>query len=450
MSPLPDRSTADAPPSRAAGPVHGAAPRHRTRTVLVRHGGRVVRVGGDAPIVVQSMTNTDTADAIATAIQVKELATAGSEMVRITVNSPEAAREVAPIREQLDRMGIDVPLVGDFHYNGHKLLTQYPNCAAALAKFRINPGNVGSGAGAGSKHDDNFARMIEVACRHDKPVRIGVNWGSLDQALLARVMDANARRAEPLDAQAVMTEALVTSAVESAARAEEVGLGGDRIILSCKVSGVQDLITVYRELASRCDYPLHLGLTEAGMGSKGIVASTAALSVLLQEGIGDTIRISLTPEPGGDRTREVVVAQEILQTMGLRAFAPMVIACPGCGRTTSTVFQELASSIQSWLRDQMPLWKTRYPGVENMHVAVMGCIVNGPGESKHADIGISLPGSGESPVAPVFVDGERSITLKGERIAEEFQAIVSRYVDRRYGGGAEVSAAGREPAVLLV
>jgi (E)-4-hydroxy-3-methylbut-2-enyl-diphosphate synthase len=427
MAALLDRSTA------AAAPARGAAPRHATRSVLIRHGGRVVRVGGDAPIVVQSMTNTDTADAIATAIQVKELALAGSELVRITVNSPEAAREVAAIRDQLDRMGVDVPLVGDFHYNGHKLLTQFPDCAAALSKFRINPGNVGSGAGTGSKHDDNFARMIEVACLHDKPVRIGVNWGSLDQALLARVMDENARRAQPLDAQAVMVEALVTSATESAARAEELGLRRDAIILSCKVSGVQDLITVYRELSSRCDYPLHLGLTEAGMGSKGIVASTAALAVLLQQGIGDTIRISLTPEPGGDRTKEVVVAQEILQTMGLRAFAPMVIACPGCGRTTSTVFQELASSIQSWLREQMPLWKTRYPGVENMHVAVMGCIVNGPGESKHADIGISLPGSGESPVAPVFIDGQRNVTLKGNRIAEEFQAIVARYVEGRYG-----------------
>ena len=429
-----DRSTDPAPtPRRSDQPTHGAASRHPTRAVLIRHGGRVVRVGGDAPVVVQSMTNTDTADAIGTAIQVKELAMAGSELVRITVNSPEAAREVAAIREQLDRMGIDVPLVGDFHYNGHKLLTQFPDCAAALSKFRINPGNVGSGAGAGSKHDDNFARMIEVACAHDKPVRIGVNWGSLDQALLARVMDENARRAEPLDAQAVMTEALVTSAIESATRAEQVGLRRDAIILSCKVSGVQDLITVYRELARRCDYPLHLGLTEAGMGSKGIVASTAALSVLLQEGIGDTIRISLTPEPGGDRAREVIVAQEILQTMGLRAFAPMVIACPGCGRTTSTVFQELASDIQGWLREQMPVWKKQYAGVETMRVAVMGCIVNGPGESKHADIGISLPGSGESPVAPVFIDGQRSVTLKGERIAEEFQALVAQYVERRYG-----------------
>ena len=420
-------------------PSNGAK-RHATRTVLVRHGGRVVRVGSDAPIVVQSMTNTDTADAIATAIQVKELAAAGSELVRITVNTPDAAREVSAIREQLDRMGVDVPLVGDFHYNGHKLLTQFPDCAAALSKYRINPGNVGSGSGEGSKHDDNFARMIEVACEHDKPVRIGVNWGSLDQALLARVMDANARRPDPRDAQAVMVEALVTSAIESAERAEQLGLRRDAIILSCKVSGVQDLIRVYRELARLCDYPLHLGLTEAGMGSKGIVASTAALGVLLQEGIGDTIRISLTPEPGGDRTREVVVAQEILQTMGLRAFAPMVIACPGCGRTTSTVFQELAASIQGWLRDQMPVWKTRYSGVENMHVAVMGCIVNGPGESKHADIGISLPGSGETPVAPVFIDGQRSITLKGDRIAEEFQALVERYVEQRYGATRPESA----------
>ena len=417
----------------SVAPSHGSTLRHLTRTVAVRNAGRVVRIGGDAPVVVQSMTNTDTADAIATAIQVKELALAGSELVRITVNSPEAAREVSAIREQLDRMGIDVPLVGDFHYNGHKLLTQYPDCAAALAKFRINPGNVGSGAGAGSKHDDNFARMIEVACQYDKPVRIGVNWGSLDQALLARVMDLNAKRETPREAQSVMVEALVTSAIESAMRAEELGLRGDAIILSCKVSNVQDLVTVYRELAQRCDYPLHLGLTEAGMGSKGIVASTAALAVLLQQGIGDTIRISLTPEPGGDRTKEVVVAQEILQTMGLRAFAPMVIACPGCGRTTSTVFQELASSIQGWLREQMPQWKTRYPGVETMNVAVMGCIVNGPGESKHADIGISLPGSGENPVAPVFIDGQRDITLKGDRIAEEFQALVAQYVERRYG-----------------
>ncbi len=414
------------------GSINGLASRHRTRAVEIAHDNRRVRVGGMAPIVVQSMTNTDTADAIGTAIQVKELALAGSELVRITVNTPEAAREVAAIREQLDRMGIDVPLVGDFHYNGHKLLQQYPQCAQALSKYRINPGNVGSGSGEGSKHEAQFAQMIEVACRYDKPVRIGVNWGSLDQALLARVMDENAKRPQPLDAQMVMHEALVTSAIESAHRAEQLGLSKDRIILSCKVSGVQDLIAVYRKLAKRCDYPLHLGLTEAGMGSKGIVASTAALAVLLQEGIGDTIRISLTPEPGGDRTKEVVVAQEILQTMGLRAFAPMVIACPGCGRTTSTFFQELASDIQGWLREQMPVWKTRHPGVENMHVAVMGCVVNGPGESKHANIGISLPGSGENPVAPVFVDGERTVTLKGERIAEEFQAIVDDYVRRRY------------------
>ena len=427
----------------------GPSGRRATRGVLIRHGGRVVRVGGDAPVVVQSMTNTDTADAIATAIQVKELAAAGSELVRITVNTPDAAREVSAIREQLDRMGVDVPLVGDFHYNGHKLLTQFPDCAAALSKYRINPGNVGSGDRAGSKHDDNFAKMIEVACLHDKPVRIGVNWGSLDQALLARIMDNNARRTEPHDAQAVMVEALVTSALESAARAEELGLRRDAIILSCKVSAVQDLIRVYRELSRLCDYPLHLGLTEAGMGSKGIVASTAALSVLLQEGIGDTIRISLTPEPGGDRTREVVVGQEILQTMGLRAFAPMVIACPGCGRTTSTVFQELAASIQRWLRDQMPVWKTKYAGVENMHVAVMGCIVNGPGESKHADIGISLPGSGETPVAPVFIDGARSITLKGDGIAEEFQAIVSRYVEQRYGAKSAATDAPEQPADAL-
>jgi (E)-4-hydroxy-3-methylbut-2-enyl-diphosphate synthase len=386
-------------------------------------------VGGDAPILVQSMTNTDTADAIATAIQVKELARAGSEVVRITVNSPEAAAAVPAIREQLDRMDVDVPLVGDFHYNGHQLLTQYPACADALSKYRINPGNVGQGA----KRDTQFAQMIEVACKHQKPVRIGVNWGSLDQALLARVMDENAKRVHPWTAQAVMYEALVTSALENAHRAEELGLPGDMIILSCKVSGVQDLIAVYRELARRSDYPLHLGLTEAGMGSKGIVASTAALSVLLQEGIGDTIRISLTPEPGGDRTREVIVAQEILQTMGLRKFTPMVIACPGCGRTTSTVFQELADRIQTYLRDQMPVWKGTYPGVEAMNVAVMGCIVNGPGESKHANIGISLPGTGESPSAPVFVDGEKTVTLRGEHIAEEFQSIVLDYVKNRYG-----------------
>jgi (E)-4-hydroxy-3-methylbut-2-enyl-diphosphate synthase len=409
----------------ASGPLM----RRNSRSVTVRYGERAIVVGGAAPVVVQSMTNTDTVDAIATAIQVKDLARAGSEMVRITVNNPEAAAAVPAIREQLDRMGVDVPLVGDFHYNGHKLLADFPECAQALSKYRINPGNVGQGA----KRDTQFAQMIEVACRYDKPVRIGVNWGSLDQTLLARIMDENAQRAEPWSAQAVMYEALVTSAIENALRAEEIGLAGDKIILSCKVSGVQDLIAVYRELARRCDYPLHLGLTEAGMGSKGIVASTAALSVLLQEGIGDTIRVSLTPEPGGDRTKEVVVAQEILQTMGLRKFTPMVIACPGCGRTTSTVFQELADKIQTYLREQMPVWKNQYPGVENMNVAVMGCIVNGPGESKHAHIGISLPGTGESPAAPVFVDGEKKLTLRGDRIAEEFQSIVLDYVKSRYG-----------------
>jgi (E)-4-hydroxy-3-methylbut-2-enyl-diphosphate synthase len=407
----------------------GASARRRTRQVEVRWGDRAVRIGGGAPVVVQSMTNTDTADAIATAIQVRELAAAGSEVVRITVNTPEAAREVAAIRAQLDRMGVDVPLVGDFHYNGHRLLTQCPDCAQALSKYRINPGNVGKGA----KRDDNFAQMIEVACRYGKPVRIGVNWGSLDQALLARMMDDNAQRAEPWDANAVLREALVRSAIESAQRAEALGLAADRICLSAKVSGVQDLIAVYRELARRCDYPLHLGLTEAGMGSKGIVASTAALAVLLQEGVGDTIRVSLTPAPGEPRTKEVEVAQQILQALGLRAFAPQVIACPGCGRTTSSFFQELAEKIQAYLRAQMPVWRARYPGVESMNVAVMGCVVNGPGESKHANIGISLPGTGELPVAPVFVDGERTVTLKGERIAEEFQAIVEDYVRRKYG-----------------
>jgi (E)-4-hydroxy-3-methylbut-2-enyl-diphosphate synthase len=375
------------------------------------------------------MTNTDTADAIGTAIQIKELARAGSEVVRITVNTEEAAAAVPAIREQLDKMGIDVPLVGDFHYNGHLLLTRHPACAEALSKYRINPGNVGQGA----KRDTQFAQMIEVANKYDKPVRIGVNWGSLDQSLLARMMDENAQRKDPWTAQVVMYEALITSALDNAKRAEELGMPGDRIVLSCKVSGVQDLIAVYRELSRRCDYPLHLGLTEAGMGSKGIVASTAAIGVLLQEGIGDTIRVSLTPEPGGDRTKEVIVAQEILQTMGLRKFTPMVIACPGCGRTTSTVFQELADQIQTYLREQMPVWKTSYPGVEEMNVAVMGCIVNGPGESKHANIGISLPGTGESPAAPVFVDGQKSVTLRGERIAEEFQTIVLDYVKTRYG-----------------
>jgi (E)-4-hydroxy-3-methylbut-2-enyl-diphosphate synthase len=407
----------------------GPLQRRQRRQAVITYGARTINVGGSAPVVVQSMTNTDTADAIGTAIQIKELARAGSELVRITVNTPEAAAAVPAIREQLDKMEIDVPLVGDFHYNGHTLLNDYPDCAKALSKYRINPGNVGQGA----KRDTQFAQMIEVACKYDKPVRIGVNWGSLDQALLARIMDQNAQRAVPWDAQAVMYEALVTSAIENARRAEELGLPGDKIILSCKVSGVQDLIAVYRELAKRCDYPLHLGLTEAGMGSKGIVASTAALSVLLQEGIGDTIRISLTPEPGGDRTKEVIVAQEILQTMGLRKFAPMVIACPGCGRTTSTVFQDLADKIQTYLRDQMPVWKKQYPGVESMNVAVMGCIVNGPGESKHANIGISLPGTGESPAAPVFIDGAKKMTLRGESIAEEFQSIVLDYVKTHYG-----------------
>jgi len=397
----------------------------------VAWGARVVCIGGDAPVAVQSMTNTDTADAPATALQAQALARAGSELVRITVNSPEAAAAVPEIRERLDRAGVDVPLVGDFHYNGHKLLAGFPGCAQALSKYRINPGNVGSGR----KRDDNFAQMIEVACRFGKPVRIGVNWGSLDQSVLARLMDENAARAQPWDARAVMREALVTSAIDSARRAEALGLPGEAVCLSAKVSNVQDLIAVYRELGERCDWPLHLGLTEAGMGSKGIVASTAAMAVLLQQGIGDTIRVSLTPEPGGDRTREVVVAQEILQTMGLRAFTPQVVACPGCGRTSSTFFQELAAKIQGWLRDQMPAWKERYPGVEAMQVAVMGCVVNGPGESRHADVGISLPGSGETPVAPVFVDGERTVTLKGERIAEEFQAIVDEYVRRRYGAG---------------
>lgn len=407
----------------------GSAARRNTRTTVIRHGVREVLVGGGAPVIVQSMTNTDTADVIGTAIQIKDLARTGSEIVRITVNNPEAAAAVPAIRDQLDKMGIDVPLVGDFHYNGHTLLNDYPDCARALSKYRINPGNVGQGA----KRDTQFAQMIEVACKYGKPVRIGVNWGSLDQSLLARIMDENAKRSAPWSASAVMYEALVTSAIENAQRAETLGMPGSQIILSCKVSGVQDLIAVYRELARRCDYPLHLGLTEAGMGSKGIVASTAALSVLLQEGIGDTIRISLTPEPGGDRTREVIVAQEILQTMGMRKFTPMVIACPGCGRTTSTVFQDLANRIQTYLRDQMPVWKKAYPGVEGMNVAVMGCIVNGPGESRHANIGISLPGTGESSAAPVFVDGEKSVTLRGDRIAEEFQAIVLDYVKTHYG-----------------
>lgn len=398
----------------------------RLKRTAVRIGDIVV--GGDAPVVVQSMTNTDTADIASTVRQVAELAQAGSELIRLTVNNEEAAQAVPHIVEQLAASGIDVPLVGDFHYNGHKLLTRFPDCAQALAKYRINPGNVGRG----SKKDEQFATLIEVACRYDKPVRIGVNWGSLDQALLAQMLDDNARQAEPKELQDIQRDALIASALQSAEMAESIGLSHDQIIISCKTSSVQELINTYRELALRCDYPLHLGLTEAGMGSKGIVASTAALAVLLQEGIGDTIRISLTPEPGGERTKEVVVAQEILQTMGLRSFTPMVIACPGCGRTTSTYFQELADNIQSYMRNQMPLWKTCYPGVEEMTVAVMGCVVNGPGESKHANIGISLPGTGERPVAPVFVDGERTVTLKGDHIAEEFQAIVENYVERNF------------------
>ena len=399
--------------------------RRKSRKVRVGN----VAVGGGAPIAVQSMTNTDTADAPATVRQIAELAAAGSELVRITVNTAEAASQVARIREQLDGMDCFVPLVGDFHFNGHKLPAQYPDCARALGKYRINPGNVGTG----KKRDEQFAAMIETACRFDKPVRIGVNWGSLDPDLLARMMDDNARLPKPLAADVVQREALIVSALSSARRAVELGLSPDKIILSCKVSGVQDLITVYTDLAARCDYPLHLGLTEAGMGSKGIVASTAALAVLLQAGIGDTIRVSLTPEPGGERTREVVVAQEILQTMGFRSFSPMVTACPGCGRTTSTFFQELARDIQSYLRNQMPAWRERYRGVEDMNVAVMGCVVNGPGESKLANIGISLPGSGENPVAPVYVDGVKTVTLKGEHIAREFQAIVDNYVSMRYG-----------------
>ncbi len=398
----------------------------RRKCRMVRIGD--VWVGSDAPVVVQSMTNTDTADPIGTAIQIAQLARAGSEIVRITVNNEEAARAVPAIREQLARMNVDVPLVGDFHYNGHKLLTDVPECAEALAKLRINPGNVG----AGTKRDPQFASIIEIACKYDKPVRIGVNWDNLDPSVLARIMDENASRKTPRDAGAVMREALVTSALESAAKAESYGLPGDRIILSAKVSSVQDLIAVYRDLARRCDYPLHLGLTEAGMGSKGIVASTAAMGVLLQEGIGDTIRVSLTPEPNGSRTQEVVVAQEILQTMGLRAFTPMVTACPGCGRTTSTFFQELASRIQNHVREQMPLWREQYDGVENMTLAVMGCVVNGPGESKHANVGISLPGTGETPAAPVFVDGQKTVTLRGGNIATEFQAIVDEYVATRY------------------
>lgn len=406
--------------------------RRSCQRVMVGH----VAVGGNAPVVVQSMTNTDTADAASTVRQIIELWQAGSEIVRITVNSPEAAEQVGYIRQQLDAQGCNVPLVGDFHYNGHKLLSAYPECAAALAKYRINPGNVGKGA----KRDDQFSAMIETAIQYKKPVRIGVNWGSLDQEKMARMMDANAKLAVPLPADALMREALIQSALESAKQAEEIGLPGNQIIISCKVSDVQDLVSVYRDLAKRCDYPLHLGLTEAGMGSKGIVASTAALSLLLQEGIGDTIRVSLTPEPGESRTKEVVVAQEILQTMGIRSFTPLVTACPGCGRTTSTYFQELAQDIQCYLREQMPVWRKLYPGVESMSVAVMGCVVNGPGESKLANIGISLPGTGEVPVAPVFVDGEKTVTLKGNAIAQEFQMIVEQYVAQNYAEGGKLRA----------
>ena len=399
---------------------------HRQFTRSVKIGG--VTMGGHAPIVVQAMTNTDTADVLKTAIQVAELARAGAELVRITVNTPEAAAAVPEIRAQLDRMNCDVPLIGDFHYNGHRLLTDYPACAEALAKFRINPGNVGFG----KKKDEQFSQMIELAIRYNKPVRIGVNWGSLDQSVLARVMDDNAQKANPGSANDVMREALILSALESATVAEQLGLPGDRIVLSCKVSSVQDLIAVYRDLAGRCDYPLHLGLTEAGMGSKGIVASTAAMAVLLQEGIGDTIRVSLTPEPNGSRSLEVQVAQELLQTMGLRAFTPLVTACPGCGRTTSVFFQELASEVQRYVREKMPTWREQYDGVENMTLAVMGCIVNGPGESKHANIGISLPGTGETPAAPVFEDGVKTVTLRGDNIADEFKDIINRYVERTY------------------
>jgi (E)-4-hydroxy-3-methylbut-2-enyl-diphosphate synthase len=413
-----------------AAPIAAAAPQLRhSLQARVAWGSRVVTVGGDAPVRIQSMTNTDTVDAIGTAIQVKELALAGSELVRITVNTPEAAQAVPYIREQLDRMGIDVPLIGDFHYNGHRLLTDYPDCAQALSKYRINPGNVGKG----DKRDRQFGQMIEAAMRWNKPVRIGVNWGSLDQELLAELMDANSRRPEPWDAKPVMYEALITSAIESAKRAQEMGMAPGQIILSCKVSGVQDLISVYRELSRRCDYPLHLGLTEAGMGTKGTVASATALSILLQEGIGDTIRVSLTPQPGESRTQEVVIASEIIQSLGLRSFVPSVTACPGCGRTTSTTFQELAKQIDDFLRAQMPVWRKKYPGVENMKLAVMGCIVNGPGESKHADIGISLPGTGEAPAAPVFIDGEKRLTLRGDNIANEFHAIVEDYIEKRFG-----------------
>ena len=401
----------------------------RSLQARVAWGDHVVTVGGDAPVRVQSMTNTDTVDAIGTAIQIKELALAGSELVRITVNTPEAAAAVPHVREQLDKMGINVPLIGDFHYNGHRLLTEFPDCAQALSKYRINPGNVGKG----DKHDKQFGQMIEAAMRYNKAVRIGVNWGSLDQELLAKLMDENAKRSQPFDAKQVMYEALITSAIDSAKLAQSMGMSPEQILLSCKVSGVQDLIAVYRELAQRCNYPLHLGLTEAGMGTKGTVASATALSILLQEGIGDTIRVSLTPQPGEARTQEVVIASEILQALGLRTFVPSVTACPGCGRTTSTTFQELAKEIDDFLRAQMPVWRTQYPGVENLKVAVMGCIVNGPGESKHADIGISLPGSGEAPAAPVFIDGEKAMTLRGDNIAQEFHQIVENYIEKRFG-----------------
>ena len=414
-------------------PIASAAPKaRRSRQASVTWAGRRVTVGGDAPVRIQSMTNTDTVDVIGTAIQVKELALAGSELVRLTVNTPEAAAAVPRVREQLDRMGIDVPLIGDFHYNGHRLLTDFPDCAQALSKYRINPGNVGKG----DKHDRQFALMIEAALRWDKPVRIGVNWGSLDQELLAALMDENSRRTPPWQLKPIMYEALISSAMESARRAVEIGMSQDQIILSCKVSGVQDLVSVYRELARRCDYPLHLGLTEAGMGSKGTVASAAALAILLQEGIGDTIRVSLTPQPGEARTQEVTVACDLLQALELRSFVPSVTACPGCGRTTSTTFQELTKSIEDFLRSQMPVWREKYPGVEKLKVAVMGCIVNGPGESKHADIGISLPGTGEAPAAPVFIDGEKRMTLRGDAIAQEFQKIVENYVATRYGTAA--------------
>jgi len=420
-----------------SSPIESVLPKaHHSIQSQVVWGSRVVSVGGGAPVRLQSMTNTDTVDAIGTAIQIKELALAGSEMVRITVNTPEAAAAVPYVREQLDRMGIDVPLIGDFHYNGHRLLTDYPDCAQALSKYRINPGNVGKG----NKRDAQFGLMIEAAMRWNKVVRIGVNWGSLDQELLASLMDENSKRSAPWDARQVMYEALITSAIDSAHRAEDMGMRREQIILSCKVSGVQDLVSVYRELAKRTNHALHLGLTEAGMGTKGTVASSTALSILLQEGIGDTIRVSLTPQPGESRTQEVVVASEILQALGLRTFVPSVTACPGCGRTTSTTFQEMAKQIDDFLRGQMPVWREQYPGVETLRVAVMGCIVNGPGESKHADIGISLPGSGEAPAAPVFIDGEKRLTLRGDNIAQEFQVIVENYIEKRFGAHAAVQA----------